>query len=67
LDKLGKEYEKSFDVIVCRATFSTIDFSEWPVLILKIAELILNKGPKFSEELKELEQAKYKKLLQSTS
>jgi len=63
LEQLGKEYEKSFDVIVCRATFSTIDFFRMACPYLKDSgRLILNKGPKFSEELKELEQAKYKKL-----
>jgi 16S rRNA (guanine527-N7)-methyltransferase len=58
LESLGKGYEHSFDVIVSRATFSTVDFLKMARPYVKEnGRLILNKGPRFSEELKELEQA----------
>lgn len=62
LEHLPKEYEKNFDVIVSRATFNAADFIRMACPYVKDnGRLILNKGPKFSEELKELEQARYDK------
>ncbi|MBI4683384.1 MAG: 16S rRNA (guanine(527)-N(7))-methyltransferase RsmG [Nitrospirae bacterium] len=62
LEHLGNAYEKGFDVIVSRATFSTADFLKMACPYVKDnGMLILNKGPKVSEELKELEQAYYER------
>lgn len=63
LEHLGKEYEKRFDVIVSRATFNINDFITIACPYIKDAgRLILNKGPRFSEELKEMEQARHDNL-----
>ncbi len=60
LEHLGKKYEKGFDVIVSRATFSTADFLKMACPYVKDnGRLILNKGPKVSQELKELKQVNY--------
>ncbi|MBI5665005.1 MAG: 16S rRNA (guanine(527)-N(7))-methyltransferase RsmG [Nitrospirae bacterium] len=62
LELLGKEHEKRFDVIVSRATFNTTDFLKMACPYVKDnGRLILNKGPKFSEELKDLEQSYHEK------
>jgi len=63
LEHLGNEYKKAFDVIVSRATFHTADFLKMACPYVKDGgKLILNKGPKFSEELKEMEQAGLEKV-----
>jgi 16S rRNA (guanine527-N7)-methyltransferase len=60
LEHLGKAYEKGFDVIVSRATFTTADFLKMACPYVKdTGRLILNKGPRVFEELKELKQAHY--------
>ena len=62
LELLGKGYEKGFDVIVSRATFDITDFLKKACPYVKESgRLILSKGPGFSEELKELEQARNEK------
>jgi 16S rRNA (guanine527-N7)-methyltransferase len=64
LELLGKGYEKSFDVIVSRATFDIADFLKKACPYVKDSgRLILNKGPRFSEEMKEMEQARYEKYM----
>jgi 16S rRNA (guanine527-N7)-methyltransferase len=63
LEHLGKEFEKGFDVIVSRATFCAADFLKMACPYVKDnGRLILNKGPKVSEELKVLEQACHEKV-----
>jgi len=63
LEHLENKYEKSFDVIVSRATFSINDFLKMACPYVKDGgRLILNKGPRFSEELKEMEQARHDNL-----
>ena len=53
LETLGKEHEKSYDLIVSRATFSISEFLKMACRYAKEdGKLILNKGPKLSEELK---------------
>lgn len=60
MEHLGKSYEKGFDVIVSRATFTTADFLKMACPYVKDkGRLILNKGPRVFEELKELKQAHY--------
>lgn len=60
LEKLGKEHKKTYDVIVSRATFKATDFIKTAFPYLKEGgNLVLSKGPKVSEELKELEKSPY--------
>ncbi len=55
LERLGKGYEKSFDVMASRAAFSISDFLSMACPYLKAGGLlVLNKGPRVSEELKEI-------------
>jgi 16S rRNA (guanine527-N7)-methyltransferase len=52
LERLGKKYEKSYDIIVTRAAFSIKDFLRTACpYVKKDGKLILSKGPKLSEEL----------------
>ncbi len=56
LEALGKEYEKIYDIIVSRATFDIKKFLKIACpYIRKNGKLVLNKGPKVSRELRELE------------
>ena len=58
LEHLGKEYEKCFDLIVSRAAFSITDFIKRACpYVNEQGSLILNKGPKVSEEVKAFEAA----------
>jgi len=53
-EHLGKEHERAYDLIVSRATFSINEFLKIACPYVKEGgRLILNKGPKLSEELKE--------------
>jgi 16S rRNA (guanine527-N7)-methyltransferase len=57
LEALGKGHEKTYDILVSRATFNIKKFIEVACpYIRENGILILNKGPKLSEELKELEE-----------
>ncbi|HDH13391.1 MAG TPA: 16S rRNA (guanine(527)-N(7))-methyltransferase RsmG [Nitrospirae bacterium] len=61
-EALTGEHEKNYDVILSRATFSIKEFLETACRYVKEnGILILNKGPKVSEELKELERSPYAK------
>jgi len=52
-EHLGKEHERAYDLIVSRATFGISEFLEIACPYVKEGgRLILNKGPKLSEELK---------------
>jgi 16S rRNA (guanine527-N7)-methyltransferase len=52
-EHLGKEHERSYDLIVSRATFGISEFIKIACpYVREGGRLILNKGPKFSEELK---------------
>jgi 16S rRNA (guanine527-N7)-methyltransferase len=54
LEHLGTEHERAYDVIVSRATFSVGEFLKTACPYVKEnGRLILNKGPKLPEELKE--------------
>ncbi len=54
LERLGKEHEKAYDVIVSRATFSIKEFLKAACpFVRKGGRLVLNKGPKAAEEIKE--------------
>ncbi|HDY89834.1 MAG TPA: 16S rRNA (guanine(527)-N(7))-methyltransferase RsmG [bacterium] len=54
LERLGKEYENNYDIIVTRATFSIKDFLTMACpYVKKDGNLILSKGPKVTEELNE--------------
>jgi 16S rRNA (guanine527-N7)-methyltransferase len=58
LEHLGKENEKCFDLIVSRATFTITDFIKRACpYVNEQGILILNKGPKVSEEVKAFEEA----------
>ncbi|MBI5409852.1 MAG: 16S rRNA (guanine(527)-N(7))-methyltransferase RsmG [Nitrospirae bacterium] len=63
LENLGKEYEGCFDVIVSRATFSIKEFlqSACPY-VKKGGMLVLNKGPKAAEELREADRLPVKEI-----
>jgi len=55
IESLDKEYEKYFDVIVSRATFKIKDFiKNASPYIKENGRLVLSKGPRFSEEIKEI-------------
>jgi len=55
LENIGDEYKGAFDVIVTRAAFSIKEFLNTACPYLKEAGiLVLSKGPKMTEELKEL-------------
>ncbi len=55
VENLGRKYEKTYDVIVSRATFKIEDFIKKTCLYVKEnGVLVLSKGPKISEEIKEL-------------
>jgi len=67
LEALGKEHKGSFDCIVSRATFSIRDFIKLACPYLsKDGKLILNKGPKVSEELDALEGPLYENVVKET-
>ncbi len=56
IENLGKEHEKKYDIIVSRATFNIEEFLKTACPYTKNdGRLILNKGPKVSRELRELE------------
>ena len=56
IEGLDVKYEKSFDVAVSRATFSITEFIELACPYAReTGRLILNKGPKLAEELKDLQ------------
>jgi 16S rRNA (guanine527-N7)-methyltransferase len=60
LEALGEEYEKTFDVIVSRATFSIKEFLETACpYVRKDGRLVLSKGPKANDESGELEKTPY--------
>jgi 16S rRNA (guanine527-N7)-methyltransferase len=53
VEKIGKEYEGFFDIIVSRATFSIAEFlNKACPYINKKGLLVISKGPKVDEELK---------------
>lgn len=67
LEDLGKEHESCFDYIVSRAAFSIKDFIKLACPYLsEDGKLILNKGPKVSEELDALEGPLYKNAVKET-
>ena len=52
-EHLGKEHERAYDLIISRATFGISEFLKIACPYVKEGgRLILNKGPKLSEELK---------------
>jgi 16S rRNA (guanine527-N7)-methyltransferase len=52
IEALGKEHERSYDVIVSRATFNIKEFLDIACPhIRKNGRLVISKGPKFSKEL----------------
>ena len=55
VENLGKKYEKTYDVIVSRATFKIEDFIKKTCpYVKKNGVLVLSKGPKVFEEIKEM-------------
>ncbi len=55
IEALGKNYEKTYDVIVSRATFKVKDFLKKACPYVKEnGRLVLSKGPRGFEEIKEL-------------
>lgn len=55
VENLGRKYEKTYDVIVSRATFKIEDFIKKTCpYVRENGVLVLSKGPKVSEEIKEL-------------
>ena len=59
-EALTEEHEKTFDVIVSRATFSIREFLKTACPYVKEnGILVLSKGPKACEELKEIERSPY--------
>lgn len=55
VENLGRKYEKTYDVIVSRATFKIEDFIKKTCPYVKeTGVLVLSKGPKVFEEIKEL-------------
>lgn len=55
VENLGRKYEKTYDVIVSRATFKIEDFIKKTCPYVKEnGVLVLSKGPKVFEEIKEL-------------
>lgn len=57
VESLGKDYEKTYDVIVSRATFKVKDFIKIASPYIKEnGRLVLSKGPKITEEIKGLKQ-----------
>lgn len=55
IEALGKNYENTYGVIVSRATFKVKDFMKKACPYAKEnGSLVLSKGPKVSEEIKEL-------------
>jgi 16S rRNA (guanine527-N7)-methyltransferase len=62
IEDLDSKYKKSFDVVVSRATFSIVEFIELACpYVNDRGMLILNKGPKLEEELKDLQKSSSKK------
>ncbi len=60
VEGLGKEHERTYDVIISRATFKIKDFLNIVCpYVRENGRLVLSKGPKVSEELKELEKSPY--------
>ncbi len=60
LENLGPGQRNKYDVILSRATFSSINFLTAACPFIKDSGiLILNKGPKFPEEIKTLEGSEY--------
>lgn len=58
IESLGKRYEKTYDVIVSRATFKIRDFLKKACPYIKEdGWLVLSKGPKVSEETNFLDEA----------
>jgi 16S rRNA (guanine527-N7)-methyltransferase len=55
VENLGRKYEKTYDVIVSRATFKIEDFIKKTCpYVRENGVLVLSKGPKVFEEIKEL-------------
>ncbi|MEF9425885.1 MAG: 16S rRNA (guanine(527)-N(7))-methyltransferase RsmG [Candidatus Mariimomonas ferrooxydans] len=55
VEDLGEDHEKTYDVIVSRATFKVKDFIKLACPYIKEnGRLVLSKGPKFTEEIKGL-------------
>ena len=55
VETLGKDYENTYDFIVSRATFKINEFLKKACPYVKgDGRLVLSKGPKISEEIKEL-------------
>jgi 16S rRNA (guanine527-N7)-methyltransferase len=55
VENLGRKYEKTYDVIVSRATFKIEDFIKKTCpYVRENGMLVLSKGPKVFEEIKEL-------------
>jgi len=57
IEDLGEDYEKTYDVIVSRATFKVKDFIKVASPYIKEnGRLVLSKGPKITGEIKDLKQ-----------
>lgn len=55
LESLGKQYERTWDIIVTRATFSMKEFLKLACpYVKKSGRLLLSKGPKIVDELQNL-------------
>ncbi len=64
LEHLGKAHEKYFDLMVSRATFTITEFIKHACpYVNEQGGLILNKGPKVSEEIKEFKKTACKGLI----
>lgn len=60
IEKLGRAYERKFDAIISRATFSIPEFIDIACPYVKEGgRLILNKGPRVQEELNELQDSRF--------
>ncbi|HDZ61831.1 MAG TPA: 16S rRNA (guanine(527)-N(7))-methyltransferase RsmG [Nitrospirae bacterium] len=58
IEALGEEYEKTFDIVVSRATFKITDFMDKACPYLKEkGYLVISKGPGISKEISELTRA----------
>jgi 16S rRNA (guanine527-N7)-methyltransferase len=62
IDSMGNDYKEKFDVIVSRATFTLLEFLARACPSVKQGGiLIASKGPRVSEDLKELDTSPYAK------
>ncbi len=60
VENLGTDYARFFDVVTSRATFSMVEFLDAACYcVKKKGVLILNKGPKVSDEMSALKRSSY--------